>query len=206
MNTRMITMAATIAAIALLAIGFGFAYNAYTSNTGNTVTSEYLIIVPSDGTDTVYSGSFTEDIDLDTRTIAGDKVVYSISDPETIGGHKYGKAGEVILTVDETHSTEDYNLSVIVESGTGLNLTDYAYYALFEIGGASTLVPLAASGGNQVATSSTITNDPENDETEITVSIYVGMNGGDTLQKDVGSYVGTNVLNSVTFLFRASTV
>ena len=203
MNTRMITLAATIAVIMLLAVGVGFAYSAYTSNTTNTITAEYLIMVPSDGTDTVYSDSFENDINLDTQTVTGDKVNYSISDPETIGGHKYGKAGEIILTIDETKSTADYTLSVIVEGGTGLNLTDYAYYAQF---GDSALVALSTVGGNQVATSSTIDNDPENDETEITVKIYVGMKGGDTLQKDVGSYVGTTVLDNVTFLFKASTV
>lgn len=48
MDTRKVTLIATIAAIALVAVGIGYAYTAATQNTGNTATSEYLTIIQGD--------------------------------------------------------------------------------------------------------------------------------------------------------------
>lgn len=57
MDTRKMTLFATIAAIALLAVGIGYAYTASTSNSGNNVTTDYVTIVQDNANEG--SGAYT---------------------------------------------------------------------------------------------------------------------------------------------------
>ena len=45
MDTRKVTLFATIAVIALVAVGIGYAYTATTVNSGNNVSTEYITLV-----------------------------------------------------------------------------------------------------------------------------------------------------------------
>lgn len=220
MNHKVYYTAGIIILLLGLAVGIGYAYTAFVENSGNTGHDEYYIIVPSDGTDPVYSDSFDGDIGLNTQTISGNKVIYSLSQFDMISGHKYGPLGDIYLTVDETRSDDDYKVSVIVASGTGLNVTDFKYYALFQVGSAETeddakdaaeadtgtLVQLTAVAGDYIASTGTIDNDPDNDYTVVLLTIYVTMKDGDSVTKDLDDPVDTKVLNGVTFRFQAATV
>ena len=231
MNRIAIT-ALVIGVIAIAAIGAGYAYAAYTTNNDNSIEPSYLIISPSDGEDPVYSGSFTKDVELDTQTVLTDKgalaepryvqeVIYSLADGtyETITSHEYISVGELYLTVDERKSSDDYTLSVIVEDGTGLNTDDFSYYAMFKIGSGEDLedaidaaeaaegsmVQMIEDSGDFIAESSQITNDEDNSYTVAIVNIYVGMNGGDSITKPLADLIDSEVLDDVTFMFKAST-
>lgn len=233
MNDRLITIIATISAIALVAIGVGYAYTAMTTNTGNTVTSEYLLVVPSDGTDSAYSGTFNGSVAFDTRTVLTDKgqgqnpryveeVEYSLEDGSfvTISNHEYASMGQIYLTIDEQQSDENYNVSVIVDDGDGLNMTDYSYYIMFKIGSADdpddakdeadgdtgTFVQMTTVSGDVIASTSTITNSASNTHTVVLIEIYVGLHGGDSITKALNTKLDENVLDDVTFEFIATTV
>jgi len=223
MDSRLTVTVATITVIALLAIGVGFAYAAYTSNSNNSATPEYLIIVPSDGQSApAYSDTFDGSVTFDTETILEQgvqKVKYSLSDYDTISGHRYSALGEIYLAVNESKSSEDYKVSVIVKEGTGLNTTDFSYYAKMLIGSGETeadareaaeqaegtLVQLTASSGDMAATSGTIDNDPDNGFSVVLLTMYVGMKGGDVLVKPLATPLSPTVLDSVTFMFKAET-
>lgn len=223
MDSRLTVTVATISVIAILAIGVGFAYAAYTSNSNNSATPEYLIIVPSDGQSApAYSDTFDGSVTFDTETILDQgvqKVKYSLSDCDTIGGHRYAALGEIYLAVNESKSAEDYKVSVIVKEGTGLNTTDFSYYAKMQIGSGETeadareaaeeaegtLIQLTASSGDMAATSGTIDNDPDNGFSVVLLTMYVGMNGGDVLVKPLSTPLSPTVLDSVTFMFKAET-
>ena len=110
-------------------------------------------------------------------------------------------------------------MSVIVKEGTGLNTTDFSYYAKMQIGSGETeadareaaeeaegtLIQLTASSGNMVATSGTIDNDPDNGFSVVLLTMYVGMKGGDVLVKPLATPLSPTVLDSVTFMFKAGT-
>lgn len=229
---RIVITALIIGVIAIAAIGAGYAYAAYTANSDNSTELNYLIITPSDGEDPVYSGSFTKDVELDTQTVLTNKgalaepryvqeVIYSLADGtyETIGGHEYVSVGELYLTVNETKSSDDYTLSVIIEDGTGLNTDDFSYYAMFRIGSgedledsidaaeaaAGSMVQMVEDSGDFIAESSEITNDEDNSYTVAIVNIYVGMNGGDSITRPLADLIDSEVLDDVTFMFKAST-
>ena len=223
--TQVITICA-IVCLAVAGIGLAYAYTASTANTGNSAGVEYLQITPSDGTDSVYSGSFTTDISLNTRTVLTDKgeqaepryveeVIYELDDYETLSGHKYANLGHIYLTIDEQSANDDYVLKGSVEDGTGLCTDDYTYKILFKIGSADTpagaktaaegdtgtLVAMTSSNGDMVAQTSTIVNDEDNTHTVVLATLYASLNGGDTYTKALADPVESTVLDGVTFVF-----
>lgn len=84
MDTRKTTLIATIAVIALLAVGIGYAYTAYTENSGNTSNVAYLKLTQTgegaynftDGVPPIQFNTFNE---IDTGTI-----YYALKDKVTI--------------------------------------------------------------------------------------------------------------------------
>lgn len=224
MNNKTIVTIATISVIILATISVGFAYAAYTSNTNNNTDLEYLIVVPSDGTSQpAYSSTFNGSVTFDTVTILDQgvqKVQYQLSDYNTISGHKYASLGEIYLAVNETKSDKDYKVSIIVDDGTGLNTTDYSYYALMEIGSGETeaeareaaeeaegsLIQLSLNSGDMIATSGTIENEEDNAYSVVLLTAYVALSSGDTCTKPLANPLDSTVLDNVTFLFKAETL
>ena len=231
-NDRILVLLAVIGLIAVSSIGVAYAYTAFTTNEDNSIDVEYLIVKPSDGTDAVYSGTFTEDVAFDTQTVLTDKgeladpryvqeVVYSLADGtfDTISGHEYVPLGTIYLTVDETRSDDDYRISVTVDDGEGLNVTDFRYYAFFKVGSADSyedaldeaeddegqLVQLSLSSGDYVAQSSVVTNSASNTHTVALITIYLSM-PGDSVTKPLNTPLSVEVLDDVTFIFKAATV
>ena len=230
MQNRMVMLAVIIGIAAVSMVGIGYAYTAMTISEDNSVDVAYLTITPSDGTNAVYSGSFSENVYFDTQTVLTDKgqeadpryvqeVIYSLADGtfETIGGHEYSSLGVLYLTVNETKSTDDYKVAVTVDDGDGLNTTDFSYYVFFQIGSADSyddaktaaeadtgsFVQMTLSSGDMVAQTSTITNDEDNTHTVVLVTVYVGMNGGDSITRPLSSLLDTEVLDEVSFRFTA---
>ena len=71
MDTRKVTLVATIAVIALVAVGIGYAYTAMTTNSGNTSYSEYVTLTQSGtGAYTFINDPATGNIYFDTNTVA----------------------------------------------------------------------------------------------------------------------------------------
>ncbi|AMK13549.1 hypothetical protein AUP07_0495 [methanogenic archaeon mixed culture ISO4-G1] len=91
MDTRKMTLFATIAAIALLAVGIGYAYTASTSNSGNSASLEYYLIgqYAEDGqshaiisaTANDYREDFTKGINYSTDNVAG-TISYTLNGTE----------------------------------------------------------------------------------------------------------------------------
>ncbi len=69
MDTRKVTLIATIAAILLLAVGIGYAYTAATMNTQNTVTAEYITLVQDDDTEGTGAYTFVSGFNLEWNTL-----------------------------------------------------------------------------------------------------------------------------------------
>lgn len=216
---KRITIGLAVLLIAVASMSVGYAYVAYTSNTHNSADVEYLIITPtSDGSEKVWTGSFTKEVGLNTTT-SSEGVEYSV-DGDIIDGHEYGPLGKIYLTVDEQRSSDDYTISTSVINGEGLNITEYTYYVLYQIGSAETaedaqtaaeadtgtLVQLSLSSTDYVAESGTIENADENNYTVILTTIYVALKEGDSVLKPYGTYIGTTVLDDVSFQFAAKIV
>lgn len=220
-----------IVCVAIASIGIAYSYTANTTNTENTAGSEFLIIAPSDGTDAVYSGSFSSSMTFNTRTVLTDKgalaepryveeVIYELTDYTTISGHKYASLGQIYLTIDEQASDDDYKVSVIVDDGTGMNTTDFDFYVFFQIGSddsqadaqteaeadTGTLVAMTLSNGDMIAETSTIDNSASNTHTVVLATIYASLHGGDTYTKPLSTPIDSDVLTTVTFMFKATTV
>lgn len=222
---------AAIAVILMAAIGIGYAYTATTANTGNTANAEYLIISQSDGTDAKYSAAFTEDLEYDTVTVLTDKgeladpryveeVQYTIHGGEEISGHNYAKLGQIYLIIDESRSSEDYNIRTYVTGATGLDLTNYNYHVMYLIGSGEDLedatdaaeaaegelIAMTLSGSDAVAvTADAIDNDGDNAYTVAIVQIYASLKTGDTYTLPLASPLNATVLDTVTFGFQAVT-
>ena len=69
MDTRKVTLIATIAAILLLAVGIGYAYTASTLNSGNEANSEYVTLVQGDATDSKGAYNFASGVKVTWDTV-----------------------------------------------------------------------------------------------------------------------------------------
>lgn len=109
MDTRKVTLIATIAVIVLIAVGVGYAYTASTQNTGNTVTTEYITLV--EGGDGAYK--FSNNYEIEWNTV--DKKVGEKPQTEyTIIGMEQG---------DADHHMAGFNIKQIGNSFTVLTET-----------------------------------------------------------------------------------
>lgn len=137
MDTRKVTLIATVALIALVAVGIGYAYTASTENSENDVGSEYLVITPTTGDAQVYSGSFDENIAYDTVKVAG-FVNYSLSGAATIDGRKAVEAGSIYLVIDQQKTkAATYSLNTICSAGT-IDTTNFLFKFAIKQGTADT--------------------------------------------------------------------
>ena len=157
MDTRKITLIATIAAIALVAVGIGYAYTAMTENSGNTVSSTYMVVTPNAAatgeTDGAYTGNLSDyNITYSTKNIAGTVTYELASDSDNAplkyktsgntvasttaaGSIKMFKIGEQKITLAPATGTDlpnyiKFNLTLKANAGT-MNTTDYDFYYAF---------------------------------------------------------------------------
>ncbi len=106
MDTRKVTLIATIAAIALVAVGIGYAYAASTQNAGNSATTEYITLVQDNiGTKGAYT--FTE---------ANEKVYWNSED------RKVDTVFKTKFTLTGTPSTTDITGYTTVQLGNSFKV------------------------------------------------------------------------------------
>ena len=221
MKTRQIVVVVTISVIILAFAGIGFAYTAMTSNTDNTAAPVYLTLYQSsDMVTPQYSESFDKRIGFNSETIwdstvSKEKVKYWIADGSyvTFQGdtNHYAKLGYVYITVDQNHSSDDYDFSMIKQSGT-MDFDTYTYKAQLQIVTSDT-VPTKDAVDEATPTdlltfnSSTgiVYEDVDNSKkyTAIKVTLYACLNGGNYKTLDKGTDLNEDVLDDVSFRFTA---
>lgn len=157
MDTRKVTLIATIAVIALVAVGIGYAYTAMTTNSTNNVGTEFITISPSaDGIESNYASALTtlnSNVEWSTNTISDSKVTYVLANPDTatqVAG--YQKVGSIYVLVDDDLAASGKKYVLSVNSTTGLNTTYYTYKLVFGYG---TDAPAASAMAVTNATSGT---------------------------------------------------
>jgi hypothetical protein len=146
MDTRKVTLLAVIVTIALVAAGVGYAYTATTSNTGNSVNTTYLTMVPYDTdraetpTPTSYAAAFNgTHISYDSTTskataagtssaggtisVGDEIIVYSLADDTfdvdltTPEGNDALKIGQIYLQIDESKATTGDTYKILMKAG-----------------------------------------------------------------------------------------
>jgi type II secretory pathway pseudopilin PulG len=99
MDTRKITLIATIAVIALVAVGVGYAYTASTQNSTNSASGEYVTLTQAQTTgaaDGSYKFANGAKVYFDTTNTALDTTTYSLSgikDTTTFAGYTVVQVG-----------------------------------------------------------------------------------------------------------------
>ncbi len=129
MDSRKVTLVATIIAIALLAVGVGYAYTASTVNSGNNATSEYLTIIQDNTTSG--SGAYTFAENAKVTWNAADRM--GSTTPETtftldgasetiLTGYALVKVGDsfVLKIAPQTGGTPDATLTCAITADIDL--------------------------------------------------------------------------------------
>lgn len=135
MDTRKITLIATVAAIALIAIGVGYAYTAYTANNGNETQTAYVTLTQV-GETTPYK--FADDVkfDLDTYNDTDKDTIYYKLHGSTdlkstdIGNYTCVLLGSITLHAELTNDDTFPELTVTVADSTGFDATTNWVYLL----------------------------------------------------------------------------
>ena len=114
MDTRRTTLIATIIVIALLAVGIGYAYTAYTENSGNTSNVAYLKLTQTGNTGYTFADGTTP-VQFDTfNEINTNTIYYALKNPTTVtdgttGGltnpYTCAKLGSITLQSNFTKSS-----------------------------------------------------------------------------------------------------
>lgn len=221
MKTRQIVVVATISVLVIAFIGIGFAYSAMTSNTGNTATPVYLTLYQtSDMVNPQYSDSYDKRIGFNSETTwdsttSKEKIKYWIADGSYVifdnDTNHYANLGYVYLTIDQTHSTDDYDLSMTKLSGD-MDFDTYTYKVQVQIATGDT-IPTKATVDDQEpselldfdSTNGFVLEDIENSKkyTAIKVTLLACLNGGNYKTLNKGAELNEDVLDDVTFKFIA---
>lgn len=141
MNTRQMTVVLTVAAIALVFIGIGFAYTAFTANQHNSTDVAYVTLTQADNdADPSYSGAYqfanNAAVRLDTFNEDDTTTVYyALNNSENIdlGGTTYRVIELGIFDLVANYTGEAINkpakLDVGIPSSSGFNPNDgWAYF------------------------------------------------------------------------------
>ena len=221
MKNRQIVVVATVSVLILAFAGIGFAYTALTSNSGNTATPIYLTLYQtSDMVHPQYSDSYDKRIGFNSETVwdsteSKEKVTYWIADGSYVvfdgDPNHYAKLGYVYITVDQTHSTDDYDFSMTKLSGD-MDFDTYAYKVQVQIATDDTIPSKETVDGKTPSDpiefdSSTgfVYEDIDNSKkyTAIKVTLYACLKDGNYITLDKGVELNEAVLDDVTFKFTA---
>ena len=134
-NKKIMLSLAMVAIIAVAAIGIGYAYTATTSNTGNNVSTEYIVINPSvDGTTPAYSGAINTNIQWNTENNGG-TVTYTLANTITGGVlDGYQQTNTFYLKVNPTGVSDNTTFNLTVKGTNGVDFTNYQYMIVFGAG------------------------------------------------------------------------
>ncbi|MBR6214531.1 MAG: Ig-like domain-containing protein [Candidatus Methanomethylophilaceae archaeon] len=129
MDTRKVTLIATIAAIALVAVGIGYAYTASTQNAQNSATTEYVTLVQGDGTSAMGAYQFADENtrvfwDTTDGVESSDFVttfkLSATTDTTTLSGYTLapiGKSFQLITTMQNPRSNVGNLTGVLTSTG-----------------------------------------------------------------------------------------
>lgn len=192
MDTRKITLIATIAVIALVAVGIGYAYTASTQNSGNNASSEYVTLTQSG--DGAYQFADEARVYYDSIDSSATTITFKLADSvdiATIPGKSVVKIGKTI-TVDTTgvNDAED-NGSYTPLNGVFVtnNFTvdnDFVFFIVTKVGTADPVVHTLTAADTWDTNVFTITHHNANPEAEppitagydsMTVDVYYGYTG-----------------------------
>ncbi len=130
MDTRRVSLIATIALIIALAVGIGFAYAAYTSNNGNNTDIAYVTLTQV-GNETPYTFADNVTVKLDTyNKDNAEKIYYRLSgfnivtgSSASYGTYKCGLLGTIELHADftGTNVTPPQTLNISISGSTGFD-------------------------------------------------------------------------------------
>ena len=196
MDTRKVTLVATIVVLALLAVGVGYAYTAWTSNSGNTATTEYVELTQSgigqytfaDGYEVYYdsvntgtrengSTGFTYTLaeNKDTTTIK-DHTIVKLGNSFKLNATQYnGNGGDLIcdFTTESIGPIDDFwTFFIKVNNGT-----DSKYYKAVTDNNATVWKIINPTTGAVSAHESFVMKCSNNVYTPVDVSIYYGYAG-----------------------------
>lgn len=159
MDSRKVTLVATIAVIALVAVGVGYAYTAATQNTGNVVNPEYGVLTPSG-----YSAAFSKNIVWDTLNTSNeatgtsytlnttDNTITQANVDDDPADEYLVNLGTLTLTLNNTNMQGSDTYILKVKSNSALT---GSFYAGVQYGGAETIhyFELSNTAGTEVAIS-----------------------------------------------------
>ena len=134
-NKKVMLSLVMVAIIAVAAVGIGYAYTASTSNTGNTVSTEYITVYPSnDGTAVEYTGAIHTNIQWNTVNNAG-TVGYTLANTVSEGILEgYQQTNTFYLKVDPTGVNSGTTFNLTVKGVSGVDFTNYQYMIVFGSG------------------------------------------------------------------------
>ena len=184
MDTRKVTLIATIAAIALLAVGIGYAYTASTINSQNTANNEYITLTQGDtGAYTFTNTTTVKWNSVDWKEGASDfRTKFTLAaNTETLGDYTVVQVGNPIQ-LNASYTGGTIPDSVVCQIGTDFTMDAAGMQYFLKITGATasdqlyrlasdgTFIKIDGSGGNvfTIDKKDTTTFKPA------TVKVYVG--------------------------------
>ncbi len=223
MDTRKVTLVATIAVIALVAVGIGFAYTAATTNSGNDVTPGYMettLRASSNNTTPAYTDSFDGNVKYNTVTTyetSQEYITFTFDNNQLntdTDGDSTNDAVKVGLGVYLNIAyiggvTEAFK--VVMSADSGVTSTLYTYVIGYKYGtsteslSAERFVPFEPAVGALLdANGSAFTGGDASGIKVILINLYVkGMTGEQKYLKSEAEESLIKPLKNVTFKFNA---
>lgn len=129
MDSRTITLIASIAVIGLVAIGAGYAYTALSINDGNNAAAQYVTLTQDSYTFTTNPNSYFDSCTDSTNT------GYKVTTDAGVTGYKLATLGTVTLTATTTGFSPEPSLVLSIDDAKSSGFTPgtkYTYYLLDE--------------------------------------------------------------------------
>ena len=208
MDTRKITLIATIAVIALIAVGVGYAYTATTQNSGNNAQGEYVTLTQTG--DGAYK--FTKDaedsianIKYDTINTGPGQTSYRLASKtieQVINTKTYtlAQVGNPFV-IEATATNAEYTDMTCTFTTTGFNMGNGWCFAIKTVNGTSDPVWTVNTGdGSGWSTKTfTIANDSGTSYKDTTVTVYFG-----NLKSALPTQPNLNPLQNASIVFTAT--
>lgn len=195
MDTRRTTLIATIIVIALLAVGIGYAYTAYTENAGNSTNVSYVTLTQTGATGYKFANNI--DVQMDTYNETNTSTVYyrlNGSQNLTDGTDTYTlkTLGTITLHAAITNnvSTVHPDLKISIAESTNFNATSNWFYIIGSQPDNNGLITVyatkntsSATGSWEAVTALTMTYVENTGYTDKVLNVYYGYNAENVVTK-----------------------
>ena len=218
MDTRRTTLIASIVLIALLAVGIGYAYTAYTENAGNNTDISYVTITQVGQTGYTFANNV--DVEMDTYNETNTSTVYyrlNGSQNLTDGTKTYTlkTLGSITLHAEMTGGDAHPNLNISVAESTGFNATSNWFYIIGSQPDNNGLITVYATKNTSSTTGSwtavtalTMTYVENTGYTDKVLNVYYGYDASNVVTKAGLDYMAVsqmpNNLVDASLIFMAS--